>query len=568
MVSPPHPTLLSVLMSVFVLAGLIVIARKSRSWTIYPERIVSALAGRWAPAAFGALTFVIVSIVWRSLVQPGVIHDERAYLLQAEIFASGRWTAAAPPIADFFEQMHVFIAPAVFAKYPPAHALTLVPGIWLGLPGLMPALLTGIAGGLVFWVARRLANQWVALLTWWMWTTSWANLHWAATYFSETTSTAMWLIALWGTIRWLDSERPRHLVYVAAAIAWGVNARPLTMAALSLPLAFVIGRRVIATRAWRPLVAPLVVGGALLALGPVWNQHTMGDWRIDPYPYYSRVYFPFDKPGFGADPAAPLRALPPELAAVGDSARPIHESYTPASVPMAFAQRFFGILFWCSEGWRLGIAALIVAAVRRGSALDRFGALTVALLLVAYLVFAHPQAWILYYVEVLPILFFLGARELGRIFHKFGSLAPAEGGAWPAQAVNACLGAMILLIPFGLSDVIRVRAAVDERHAFHRHADAAMRTLPADKAIVFVRYPLAHNPHLGLTRNEVDLASARQWVVYDRGPRNKELRALAPDRRAYLLDAATFQVTPLETARETEVIAPASQIHNPYLMLW
>jgi dolichyl-phosphate-mannose-protein mannosyltransferase len=559
-VSPPHPTVVSVLLSVLILAGLIAIARKSRSWTIYPEAVATALAGRWTPAASGTLTFIIVTLIWRSLAEPGVVHDERAYLLQAEIFAHGRWTAAPPPIADFFEQVHVFIEPAVFAKYPPAHALTLVPGIWLGLPGLMPALLTGVAGALVFWLARRLANQWVALLTWWLWTTSWANLHWAATYFSETTSTAMWLIALWATIRWLDSERPRYLVYAAAAVAWGVNTRPLTLAALSLPLAFVIVKRVVATRAWKPLVTPVLVGSTLLALGPIWNQHTMGDWRSDPYPYYSRVYFPFDKPGFGVDPAAPLRHLPPELAAVGDVARPIHESYTPRSLPMAFAQRFFGILFWCAEGWRLGIAALIIAAVRHGSRLDRFGALTVGILLAAYLVFAHPQAWIVYYVEVLPILFFLGARELGRIFHTFGGLGPEQRGAWPAQAVNACLGAAVLLLPFGVSDVVRVRAAVDQRHAFNRLGDAAIRALPAEKAIVFVHYPQGHNPHLALTRNEVDLAAARQWVVYDRGTRNDELRALAPDRRAYLLDAATFRLTALGTTRAatgTEVAVPS-----------
>ena len=74
------------------------------------------------------------------------MHDERAYLLQAEIFAGGHWTAPSPPIAAFFEQMHVFIEPAVFAKYPPGHAVMLVPGMWVGLPGLMPALLAGVAG--------------------------------------------------------------------------------------------------------------------------------------------------------------------------------------------------------------------------------------------------------------------------------------------------------------------------------------------------------------------------------------------------------------------------------------
>jgi hypothetical protein len=47
---------------------------------------------------------------------------------------------------------------------------------------------------------------------------------------------------------------------------------------------------------------------------------------------------------------------------------------------------------------------------------------------------------------------------------------------------------------------------------------------------------------LGLTRNEPDLASALRWVVYDCGPRNVELRALAPDRAAYRLDAASMRV--------------------------
>ncbi len=73
-----------------------------------------------------------------------------------------------------------------------------------------------------------------------------------------------------------------------------------------------------------------------------------------------------------------------------------------------------------------------------------------------------------------------------------------------------------------------------------------MARLPPEKAIVFVSYPLSQNPHLGLTRNELDLPSALRWVVYDRGPRNAELRALAPDRAAYRLEAATMRVERLK----------------------
>jgi hypothetical protein len=438
--------------------------------------------------------------------------------------------------------MHVFIEPAVFAKYPPAHALTLVPGIWLGLPGLMPALMTGVAGALVFWLARRLANEWTALLTWWLWTTAWATLMWSASYFSETTSTAMWLIAAWATIRWLDSGKSADLLLVAAALGWGFLARPLTMAALALPLALVILRRVMATKAWKRLAAPVVLGAAMLAVGPVWNQQTLGDWRLDPYSQYSRVYFPFDKPGFGADPAPPVRPLVPELAAVGEWSRDLHARYMLSSLPREFAQRLILILVWCGDGWRLAFSVLILAALLHARGVERAGVVTIALLLLAYLTFAHPPGWIVYYVEVLPIFYFLAVRELGRVVHKLSGLGSEAGVRWPAPVANAALAVALLMLPLGMNDLLRVRAAIDFRTAFHRAAEAAMARLPPEKGIVFVSYPPSQSPHFALTRNEPDLASALRWVVYDRGPRNAELRALAPDRAAYRLETASMRV--------------------------
>jgi hypothetical protein len=142
---------------------------------------------------------------------------------------------------------------------------------------------------------------------------------------------------------------------------------------------------------------------------------------------------------------------------------------------------------------------------------------------------------------VLPIFYFLAARELGRAAHRFSGLEPAHGARWPASAANASLAVALLLLPFGVNDVRRVRAAVDARNVFHRSAEAAIATVP-ENAVVFVSYPPGQNPHLGLTRNEPDLVSARRWIVYDRGPRNAELRALAPGRSAYLLNAATMHV--------------------------
>ena len=80
-----------------------------------------------APIIAAAVTGLLTVFVWRSLHEPATIHDEQAYLLQAETFAHGRSTGTPPVQPEFFEQAHVLLTPALAVKYPPGHALALVP---------------------------------------------------------------------------------------------------------------------------------------------------------------------------------------------------------------------------------------------------------------------------------------------------------------------------------------------------------------------------------------------------------------------------------------------------------
>ena len=530
------------------LGGLLLVSRVARFGAWQPARIAAFLESRCAPPVFGFLTMCAVWFVWRSLNEPGVIHDERAYLLQAEIFARGHWTAPRPPIPAFFEQMHVFVEPAVFAKYPPAHALMLVPGIWLGMPGLMPALMAGIAGALTFWLARRLSNVWVALLTWLLWTSAPATLAWATSYLSESTTTVMWLAAASATVLWLESGKQAWLIAVAAALAWGFDARPLTMLALAVPLGVVVVRRLIETRTWRTAAVPVLVGTALLTIGPVWNQQTLGDWRADPYPLYSRTYFPFDKPGFGVDPAPPLRPLPSELLPMDSWSREVHAAYLPAAVPIELAQRIRALLSSVAVGWRVLICALLIGSVARARGAARFAVLSAVSLLVAYLAFAHPPGWVVYYFELLPALHFLAAGNLVRLLSQSKRLSLADGQSISPLVARSSALAALLLLPFCVSDLVRIRTSIDLRNEFNRRADDVIRRAPPH-SILFVRYSPSHDPHRAITSNEADLPSARSWVVYDRGADNERLLALAPDRQPYVLDASTFRLERLsETA--------------------
>jgi len=130
------------------------------------RRIEAALAGRTAPVAVGLLTVLLVWWLWGSLHPDPWVYDEASYLLQARIFATGHWSVPGPPLPEFFEQFHVFVAPRLVPKYPPGHALLLVPGIWLGLPALLPLVMSGLTGGLVFGLGRRLGSPLVGLVAW------------------------------------------------------------------------------------------------------------------------------------------------------------------------------------------------------------------------------------------------------------------------------------------------------------------------------------------------------------------------------------------------------------------
>ena len=255
-----------------LLPVLVFVARVSRRWTSEPRWLRAFLEERVGAGNRRS------RYKWRRPRGLEIVQRTRDRPRRARVPPAGRDLRARPLDGSVPAHSGVLRADARirrasgFREVPAGHALMLVPGMWVGLPGLMPALLAGVAGGLIFWLARRLSNVWTALLTWLLWTTSPAALIWATTYFSESTSLVMWLAAACATLLWLDTARVRYLLVASAALAWGFEARPLTMIALAAPLIFVIVRRAAYTRRWQPLVGPVLIAMLVLAVGPLWNR--------------------------------------------------------------------------------------------------------------------------------------------------------------------------------------------------------------------------------------------------------------------------------------------------------
>lgn len=514
---------------------------------------------RWAPVAVGVATAIILTAAWGSWRQPPVVHDEAAYLLQARIFATGHWTAPSPPLPEFFEQYHVFVVPRYAAKYPPGHAIFLVPGIWLGLPGMMPVLLGAIAAALIFMIVRRLANGVVAFWTWLWWITTPLVLWALGSYFSQSTSIFAWMLGWYALLRWRDGEE-RWLLLVAGCVAWLAFTRPLTAVAYALPTGIYVLLRVARTRQYATLARAIALGMGMLLIIPLWSVETTGSVRDTPYALYSRTYFPWDAPGFGFDSSPPMRDLPPDMVALGKEWRASHVAYTPRALPQVFLERGINV---ARSMWRPPRVILFGFAVIGISALSTeiaFGLTSMLCLLVAYLWFDHAANWIIYYLEPQPVFAMLAALGLWQVIKL---IAREEDRSWiPASAGPVAAGISLCLMLVGASfvkaTVYNVHDRTLELQRYQRDFLQALETLPSQKAIVFLRYRPGHNPHWSLLYNDPNLEDAKWWIVYDRGPDDWRLMRAAPDRKAFLFDESRNIFYPMPEIRNSAQAEPGS----------
>jgi len=529
------------------------------------ERLVRS---RWAAPLIGVISAAAMWFVWTSLHHPPIVQDEEAYLLQAHLFAAGRWADPAPPIPEFFEQPHVLVVPELAAKYPPGHALLLAAGVRLGRPGLVPVLLLGLTGALVFALARDAvrsdAGPWAAVLAWVGWLGIVGHDSWQRpSYMSEITTSALWVLGWWAVLRWRDRKQVAYLLLLAACIGWGAITRPLTMLAYAIPVGAVVVVLAFRRRAWRHVVAALAVGLAVLAIIPLWSRQTTGHWSETPLGLYTAQYLPWDIPGFGFRDTPPTRALHPEIACFPDwFGNPRHD-YGPAQLPRAFAGRLAALTRDTFTEWRSGLAlfalaALVVLPVELAVALG-----TCLLLVIAYLSYAHDPNYTLYYMETQTTavtLVALGivtvALTVGRRWaRRCAGETASEAGRRIARLCTLALVVIgVLPTMWTLRGIRRGREIGDLPHQMFRDS---VRVLPPRPAIVFVHFAPGEGCGGNMIENSPPLATARAWIVYDRGKSDDQLVRLAPDRLPYLFDTKTWQMRPYRSDSDTTGAASA-----------
>ena len=492
------------------------------------QALRAALLSRRAPLIAGALSACAAACVWGLHPVP-IVHDEAAYLLQAKIFSTGRWTAPAAPIPEFFEQMYVFVTPFTAAKYFPGFSLSLVPGVWLGIPVLMPLLFVALSGSCLFSISRTIADETTAGLAWLLWTTTPHAVWQMPPFLSQHLMTALILGSWWALLKWRTTGRSAPVLLLAACLGLGAITRPLTALAATLPVAAVVVWLAAARSRWRQLAGAIAIGAAFLAVIPLWSRETTGNWRLTPLALHVRWYTPYDGLGFGWTAPPPGRRLPPDLAEVTKSLARFQRRHTLGRLPAIAAARLGQIRLDAFAGWRLILVPLGLFGLLRAGPAALIGAATAALNFAAYLLFAHPVNLTIYYVESYTVLAFFAAFGATRAL-----LGPSGSGPADESRVRASLALWLLAaaVIAGAGDLFRSRtdfALASERKAAFL---TSIRAIPGP-AVVFVRYGKGGS-FSSLVENGPDLDRQRIWVARDLGQENARLLAVAPGRTPYL----------------------------------
>lgn len=232
-------------------------------------------------------------------------HDERMYLLQARMLATGKLWMQAHPAGDSFETFYVFVRPVYAAMYFPGTALLYAPGLWLPVPlvvlpllaasaivaltyRIMTELIDGVAGLLAAMLMMSL-SQFRYLSTMWM---------------SHSVMLLMGLCMTWAWLNWRKRHDLRWAAALGAFAAWGAITRPLEALCFAIPIgvAMLIDLRPMPWRRRMQSVATILAAAApFLAMQIALNIAVTGSPLQTPVSAYNRA----DAPGVAYGFAAP-----------------------------------------------------------------------------------------------------------------------------------------------------------------------------------------------------------------------------------------------------------------------
>lgn len=481
------------------------------------------------------------------------VHDEFAYLLAADTFASGRLTNRPHTYWPHFETMHVIHQPSYQAKYPPGQGAMLALGqVAVGSPVAGLCLGSGLLAAAAVWMlAAWFPRRWAVFGGLMVALHAGVQLQWGACYWGGSLAMAAAALMLGGAGRMANPGGPRFgpsLAYACGAVLLALT-RPFEGAIMvaGSGLVVLVSRRNTSLAEWRrfalrAMLPTVIVGAGGLAVLMTYNHAVTGDPLRMPYVVYEKTYgvtpiFVWQHPNYE------LRYRHPVLTRF---------NYTGAMWSYQQQRTLEGLVTmktWftgCALGFFLPAPAALAALAYGWFGARRRLMPWVAVAAVTWAASCHV-VWMFphYLAPAAPVLLLtvVAVLRLGRTFER--RLAPQRRWITPSVlAVQAVLLAAVASDYFTASQTTwaHARQAIGEK----------LQQTPGDD-LVFVHYADDHNVHDEWVFNAADIDNApvvwaremnqlvddrlrrhfagrRAWTVYaDENPIRIEPRPASPD---------------------------------------
>ena len=500
------------------------------------------------------------------------VHDEFAYLLAADTYASGRVTNPTHPMWEHFESLHVIQRPSYMGKYPPGQGLLLaagqvttgrpLAGVWLGV-GLMCG---AICWMLLGWLPYRWAvlGSALALLQLGFFE------YWAQSYWGGALAAAGGALLFGGLRRLLDRHGAERSVGpgVSSSAGSGPRLRVEPRGSWGLGLAIGLGMAVLAiTRPFEAVVVSLLatllilqglsragdrrsflLGGVLPAvavLALTASSLAYNNWRVTggvmrtPYAEYSETYEP-PYIFFLWKPATPPPAQRNPVFADMEQKWYFerHTKLRTLSGFLAEKKKLTSVSLFLL-GPLIVALAFVPLAIR-----DRW--VRIALAICATVVIANlaiPWTFSHYFAPVTGLAFFLavsGLREAERAL---------DGPVHRRLAIGRGFVVFMVLLCSAFFAKQWVQHASAEPNAFEARRRTVLEELAGHLGdqLVLVRYAEGHPWNEEWVYNDADIDTAPiVWARYLDEASNRRLLSYFAGRRAWVLDVdGTALLTPL-----------------------
>ena len=461
---------------------------------------------RWLPLLIFAFALSFNCLLgWVYEIPVPRVHDEFAYLLTGETFASGHLTNSSHPMRDFFASFHVFHEPTYQAKYPPGQGAFLALGKLLtGTPIMGVWLNMALACTALFWLLRArfdiLLSIYGALFPLLAFHLNW---QWSHTYWGGNAALLGGALFLGGVLRFTQPK-----IRDALAMAAGILLLSQTRPAESIPLiAICLGAIFIQQlrSGWKKSRIPYwltIIAGGLAAMGItlLYNKILTGDMLQFPHKHWNNIMFQDDAPAL-------IKSY------TGSKLR------TPSQELLRIGKYFLGPLALC---------ALAIGVVRRRPACPEFiiGA-TIVIITTAISIAktaGHPH----YLAPILPILYAIVLQAL-RVMLRH----PSRG--FPAFA------ATIIALFFGFNLGLSVKKIAERPEwGWQKERAGIQQNLrkSGENHLIVVRYAPGHSEHLEYVYNAANIDASPVVWARDLGTiKNRELLDYFSDRSTWLLEA-------------------------------